>query len=1047
LASRLHRSLPVPLATRDPFPGSSAMADLMRRKDWTATALGDPDDWPETLRTAVGICLESRFPIVLWWGPRLALLYNDAYLPMLGVKHPASLGQAGEAAWSEIWPTIGPMLDGVMSRGQATWSDDLPLFIDRRGFMEECYFTFSYSPIRADDGTVGGVFSAVNETTARVRAERRLALFRDLSSIVTDDPADAARRAVERLKAAADDITSVRLAPHDDPGAVFSATGSAGEDGTTTVLALRDEAVGADDLLILGRNPAIPMDRQYAEFFDLVGSHVAKVLATARAQAAERHRADALAALDRAKTVFFTNVSHEFRTPLTLIDAPLRELADDPGLAPADMDRVSLALRASSRLRRLVNTLLEFSRIESGTSTPRTTSLDLGEIARDVASVFRSAFESAGLSLRVTGEGPSRPVLADAAMLERILLNLVSNALKFTAEGGVDLRLEQDGDEAVVSVVDTGIGIAEADLERVFDRFARVESGWSRSSEGSGIGLALAAELARLQGGTLTVTSEPGAGSTFTLRLPLGSGATTAKQPPAQERQAFADEASGWLVVSDASLAGAHEGDAPRGKPGRPRILIADDNADMRTYLERILGRHWTVESVGDGAAALARIDADPPDLVLADVMMPGIDGLELVGRIRERPGLGALPVVLLSARAGEEARAEGLAGGADEYLVKPFTATDLVARISSHLGRQEARRAGGDELRASEARWRTLIEANPNPIVMTDASGGITYFNPAWLRFLGVDAPGPLGSAWGDVVHPEDLPRLVEDWNGAVASGSVLLTEVRVRRGDGAYRWMTLHASPVTDGSGAPTAWVSVATDVDDQRRSTEAREAFVGVLAHELRTPITSIYAASVLLNRTAGGDVEAIRSLAGDLGSEADRLRRMVDDLVVISHVERGASLVRDEPMLVQRVVDRVVREEANRYPERQIDLVLESDLPPVAGDDGYLEQILRNLLSNAWKYAGTAPVTVETRLGPCTGQVSLAVRDRGPGFLDGDEDRVFDLFYRGDAASRRAAGSGIGLYVVRALATAMGGTVGARTHPDGGAEVIVTLRTVG
>src|SRR4051794_7242661 len=1019
------------------------MAGLMRDKDWTRTPIGDPADWPEPLRTAVDLCVESRFPMVMWWGAELTMLYNDAYLPMLGAKHPASLGMAGSRAWAEIWDTVGPMLEGVIARGEATWSDDLPLFIDRRGFPEESYFTFSYSPIRVADGTVGGVFCAVNETTGRVRAERRLALFRDLSSIVSDDPASAAREAVERIRRNASDVLSVAIRLHEDRATAIASTGwiDAVDPERATVLTLRDEAVGEDDVLILGRNPSIPLDREYEEFFDLVGSHVVKVLAIARAQAAERRRTDALAALDRAKTVFFTNVSHEFRTPLTLIDAPLRELADEPDLDPTNRERVSLALRASGRLRRLVNTLLEFSRLESGTSRPTFVPLDVGEVVRDIASVFRSAFESAGLSLRVVGDAPSRPVLADSDMLERILLNLVSNAFKFTERGGVELRLDQDGDEVVLVVADTGIGIGPDDLDRVFDRFARVESGWSRSSEGSGIGLALAAELTRLQGGTLTLRSEPGVGSTFTLRLPLGLGAMALPQPAAQDRQAFADEASGWADVPLGD--GAADPRSPA--DGQTRVLIVDDNADMRSYLERILGRHWAIESVPDGQAALASIDSQPPDLVLADVMMPGLDGVELVTRIRQRPALAGLPVVLLSARAGDEARAEGLGSGADDYLVKPFTATDLVARISAQLARHDARHAASEELRASETRWRTLIESNPNPIVTTDAAGGITYSNPAWLRFLGAPAPGPLGWSWADVLHAEDLPRLVEDWSSAVATRSDLRSEVRVRRGDGTYRWMTVNASPITDLAGVPTSWIAAAMDVDDQRKSNEAREAFVGVLAHELRTPITSIYAASVLLNRTPDGEGQMVRSLAADLGSEADRLRRMVDALVVISHVERGASLVRDEPMLVQRVVDRIIREESARYPERRIELVAQPDLPPVSGDDGYLEQILRNLLSNAWKYGPGKPVRVEARPGPTESQVSLAVRDQGPGFVDGDEDRVFDLFYRGDAASRRAAGSGIGLYVVRALATAMGGTVEARTHPEGGAEVIVHLPT--
>ena len=850
-------------------------------------------------------------------------------------------------------------------------------------------------------------------------------------------------------------MTSVALVLHEDRDTVFAPEPPSpgvpersadrwtdGPDGRQAiVLALRDAAVGEADLLRLGRNPAIPLDRQYEEFFDLVGSHVARVLATARTQLAEHRRADALAALDRAKTVFFTNVSHEFRTPLTLIDAPLRELADEPGLDPAIGDRVALALRASGRLRRLVNTLLEFSQIESGTSAPAIVSIDLGEVVRDVAGVFQSAFESAGLYLRVVGDGPARPVLADPEMLERILLNLVSNALKFTADGGVELRLGSEDEHAVLAVVDTGVGIGPSDVERVFDRFARVESGWSRSREGSGIGLALAAELTRLQEGTLTVTSEVGVGSTFTLRLPLGSGTSIVTRPAARERQAFADEASGWTGVPEPTAAG-------QSRPTRAgRILIADDNADMRGYLQRLLGRQWATRSVSDGEAALESIVGDPPDLVLADVMMPRLDGLELVARIRGTPELAGLPVILLSARAGDEARAEGLAGGADDYLVKPFSATDLVARIASQLERQDARRRSSEALRISEARWRGLIEGIPNPIATLATDGAVTYVNPASLGFLGAEPPGPLGSAWRHLVHPDDLSRLVEAWTAAVDQGSAFAIEVRVRRADGLHRWMSLQVSPIADEPEARSGWITVASDIDDERKSNEAREAFVGVLAHELRTPITSIYAASVLLNRTPDGDSAAIRSLAADVGAEADRLRRMVDDLVVISHVDRGASLVRDDPVLLQRILDRVVREEATRYPERRVDLVVEGDLPPVSGDDGYVEQILRNLLSNAAKYGAGASITVDTRRGPGENEVSIAVRDRGPGFVDGDEDRVFDLFYRGDTASRRAAGSGIGLYVVRALATAMGGTVEARTHPEGGGQVSVILCTAG
>ena len=916
---------------------------------------------------------------MLWWGSELTTLYNDGYLPMLGNKHPASLGRPCREVWAEIWPTIGPMLEGVMDRGEATWSDDLPLLFDRRGFPEEGYFTFSYSPIRDPDGTVGGIFCAVNETTGRVRSERRLALLRDLALKSHLDPQSAAEDAVATLARANQDITFAAIALHGEDGAETLGetiiTGPARVSESTReelraagarvaasrqreslrlrgdpmlraeVLPLLNPGAGMPDILTLGRNPVIPDDDDYRTFFDLVATHIANELAAARAHDAERRRADALAELDRAKTVFFTNVSHEFRTPLTLIDAPLREVVDDPALPDEHRERIELARRASGRLRRLVNTLLEFSRIEAGTSRPAMQRVNLVEALHEVTSVFRSAFERAGLDLDVVDDGTAASVRADPEMVERILLNLVSNALKFTQDGGVRLIARSSGQTAIVEVVDTGIGIARDDLERVFDRFARFDPSWARSREGSGIGLALASELARIQDGSLDVESRLGEGTTFRLTLPLAAGATSprhaarSESPPGKvDRAAFADEASGWLHRPGERGVGASL--RPADGSIRSRILVVDDNADMNTYLGRVLGRHWTVELESDGWRALERIIQNPPDLVLADVMMPGIDGLELVRRIRHDARLTTLPVMLLSARAGDEATSEGLAAGADEYLLKPFTASDLVVRVASRLERDQARRAEEATLTANQAELRELVE------------------------------------------------RLQENEQD-------LMTALQVK---------------------------------DD----------FLGMVSHELRTPITTIRGnAELLLSRANTLDPTLLRGAMDDIATEAERLNRVIENLLLLARVGNGH--LDAEPVLVGRVVDRVVSAALRDQPNRVVEVSVPTDLLTTA-NDGAIEQILKNLVSNALKYSDPAePVAIEGR--SANGRLELSVTDGGLGLSPEDTERIFEPFYRAER-TQKIAGVGIGLTVARRLAEAVGGALRAEARPRG-ARFTLTL----
>ena len=468
---------------------------------------------------------------------------------------------------------------------------------------------------------------------------------------------------------------------------------------------------GRPGFIIAGLNPFRLFDDAYAGFLDLVAGQITSAIANAEAYEEERRRAEALAEIDRAKTAFFSNVSHEFRTPLTLMLSPLEEALAKPDseLQSANRELVSVAHRNGVRLLKLVNSLLDFSRIEAGKAQASFEPVDLCRFTADLASTFLSAIDRAGLSLRV--DCPPLPALVhvDRDMWEKVILNLLSNALKFTFDGEIAIEITPtaDGKAVEVAVCDTGTGIPTEALPHLFERFHRVEGARGRSIEGSGIGLALVQELVRLHGGTISVESEVGVGSTFTVRLPLGTDHLPAGSlrtgrhdaPAGVRAQAYVQEVASWLGdpgrAFDAPPAAEAQdlSELPQQGAGR-LILLADDNLDMRHYVKRLLrAAGYRVEMAGDGEAALAAVKALKPDLVLSDVMMSRLDGFGLLAAMRGDAELKDIPIILLSARAGEEAKVGGLRAGADDYLIKPFSTAELLARIETNLRMADARR------------------------------------------------------------------------------------------------------------------------------------------------------------------------------------------------------------------------------------------------------------------------------------------------------------------------------------------------------------------
>ena len=460
--------------------------------------------------------------------------------------------------------------------GDPTYSDDLMLFMERSGFREEVYFTFSYSPVPDESGGVGGMFCACTETTARVH--RRTA------------PADAARprrlprrradrgrhlRAIDRgaggehrrhpVRADLPAATGRRRCawshrPGSPPAIAAAPVDGAGVDaiwpiarvvetGTAElvtglserigavpagpwpepppaamVLPLADRGLGRNvGAIVLGVSARRPFDAEYRRWFELLAAQIGGLIGNARAAEDDRQRAEALAELDRAKTTFFSNVSHEFRTPLALMLGPLEQALTSDGLPAESRQHLEVAQRNSQRLLKLVNTLLDFSRIEAGRLQAHQEPVDLGTLTADIASVFRSTIESAGLTFTVDCPPLDEPVAVDREMWEKVVLNLLSNAFKFTLDGAIAIAVRRDGGTAVLTVRDTGTGIAAAELPHLFERFHRVRGAGGRSFEGSGIGLALVRELVRLHHGDVHVESAPGQGSTFRVTIPVQS--------------------------------------------------------------------------------------------------------------------------------------------------------------------------------------------------------------------------------------------------------------------------------------------------------------------------------------------------------------------------------------------------------------------------------------------------------------------------------------------------------------------------------------------
>ena len=1078
------------------------LGSLIATHDWSRTPLGPIKQWPQSLRTAVSLILNSPHPLWIGWGPEMIYLYNDAYVEVLSLaKHPWALGRPASEVWAEIWDFAGPIAERVMQHAVGTYVDDVRLFMRRGEYLEETYYSFSYSPILDESGRVGGLFCPSTDSTSKNVNARRLRTLSELSASVLLERSETAayETAVATLAKNPDDIpfallyscdgSSLRLqqAIGVEPGSTLApSVVTADADSPWPLQTVRNtmqtvsipisneqrlrglplglanqhlrEAIllpllGAGQqqvlgVIAMGVSPARKLDEEYRTFFELVADQVATAINSARAAEEQSRHAEQLAELDRAKTAFFSNVSHEFRTPLTLMLGPMEDALTDESapLPETQQERLLLMRRNALRLQKLVNSLLDFSRVQAGRMEASFSPVPLPAVTADLSSSFRSVVENAGLSFEVAMGDLSQPVYVDLAMWEKIVLNLISNAFKFTFEGKISVTLTEQNDKAVLCVADTGVGISAEHLQRVFERFQRVEGMRSRTHEGSGIGLALVHDLVELHGGKIWVESEVDKGSRFIVEIPLGRAHLRDEQ--VQEAaplvhsvaESFTAEAERWLPTTE-SLAQQPAADThiPSSTQGA-RVLVADDNADMRAYLLRLLQLRWNVEVVGNGREALNAALRERPDLILSDVMMPELDGFGLIAALRREETLTDVPVILLSARSGEEAQVEGMNAGADDYLVKPFSARELIARMDAQLVKEQIRKVE----RRHTARLSDIFRQAPAAIsILRGPEHVFEMTNARYLKLInGREVEGKTVREALPELEGQGILELLDEVyrSGKPYLGHAVPVSLnRGPHGEAETGFFDFVYQPMLDSQGRVEGIAVVAFEVTElvqARRAAEvanrAKDEFLAMLGHELRNPLSPILIALDMMRLRGLPDVDKERAV---IERQAKHLVRLVDDLLDVARIAQGKIELKQAPIETARLVAQAV-ETASPLLEERLH-TLRVDVPDtgllINADATRFAQVVANLLTNAAKYTDKGG-HVEVRAFRHENDMVLQVQDSGIGIHADMLPHVFEKFTQeSQTIDRSQGGLGLGLAIVKNLVALHGGSV--RAYSEG------------
>jgi len=1217
-------------STEQFLSGGGEMGKLIRSMDWSKTALGPISSWPQSLRTSVSLCLSSTFPILIAWGEETIQIYNDSYRPICGAKHPESMGQNFRVCWETALPVVGDKFTRGQ-QGEGTYITDQRMFLDRYGYLEETWMTFSFAPIRDESGGVGGIFHPITETTEKMLSGRRTKVLRDLGAGVgkakniseigsiskslydtyeLDIPfllfykkngevcELISSAGVEEDSAVAPKIINSDLdiyplaelssAHHfivdslDEKFGQFNAGPYENSPGSAIMLPIRISGQsGLFGFVVAAVSACRALDDDYLNFYGQLAATFNTAVSNVYAYEQEQKRAEALAEIDRSKTAFFSNVSHEFRTPLTLMLGPLEELLSAENLSGNERGHIEASHRNALRLLKLVNNLLDYSRVEAGRVRAVYRPLDLSELTEDLASSFRSIIEKAGIKLLVDCDRLNGEYFLDQQMWEKIVLNLLSNAFKYTLDGSIKVRLFERGTSVVLQVEDTGVGIPEKELPNMFQRFHRIENTAGRTHEGTGIGLSLVDELVKLHGGTISVESVEGKGSLFAIVIPSGSMHLSSDQVsaaaidplPLSLKGAFIKEAASLLEdnfeFSDAAEENGMLESYDRELDHSTRILIVDDNSDMRSYLKRLLEPHFLVSTASNGQEALDQISLDMPALVLSDIMMPVIDGKQMLFKLRSETATQRLPVIFLSARAGEEAKIDGIETGADDYLVKPFSAAELLTKIRAQIHMARTRNHAEQQLRSVlvQAPVAMAIYRGPDHVIELANSRMLDYWGRKELQVLGLkfatalpeleaqgfseimdrvyntgerfvssesavellrfgnlqtiyvnltieplfdesDAINGLVAVAADVTEQVSGRKAVEDlntrlglainasamgiWQSEISSGKLILSDIareihgipknvdlsyfdaidqlivpqdreRVSNAideaikhkarfdidcqilpmDGSVpKWINSTGLIELDASGNAVSVIGTILDITEIKKDELRKNDFIGMVSHELKTPLTSLNGFAQLGMRQAERMGEKnISMLFQKALAQVGKMSRMINGFLNVSQLESGKIVLSRSRFDLGGLILEVVEDVKLASPGEVFEVACQE--VKVDADRDKVGTVLANLLSNAVKYGKTNTI-ITVNCETFNNRVRVSVHDQGMGIKPLDLEKLFDRFYRVEnAQTQHIAGFGIGLYLSAEIIERHGGRIWAESEFGNGATFYFEL----
>lgn len=1053
--------------------------------------------------------LTSRQPIWIGWGKDLIKLYNDPYRAILAGKHPWALGRPAGEVWKEVWHEIGPMLDQAMRGDEGTYVESQLLLMERNGYPEETYYTFSYTPIPGDQGGTAGIICANTDDTARILAERQLQTLQLLGNIETKNTSlGEVLRAARAVLCKNDrdfpyvivygvEGTEARLVAGDGAGVFPPEVNLEVIGDISNAYRLKESLLGPNNypgripkgpwhieaerllyapiipaggeypraILVAALNPHRRQDESFVHFAKLVIDQITVEVNDVLAYEKERKRAEALAEIDRAKTIFFSNISHEFRTPLTLLLGPIEDALHDVGTSIANHERLDIAHRNALRLQKLVNSLLDFSRIEAKRMRVNMERVDLAQLTRDIASSFEPIMKKALLDYIVDCPPFPEKAAVDVDMWENIILNLVSNAFKYTKEGRVEVRLVQKTGGIELSVADTGVGIPDSEQGKIFERFHRVENIHGRTQEGTGIGLSLVRELVRLHHGDIWVTSLLGKGSVFTVYIPQ-SGSTAFKEGDSHQHTrriaAFTEEAGKWIDTG-ARIDGYAAAELPL-------VVVADDNADMRDYIYRLMQGRFRVILATNGEEGFEAVTREKPDLILSDIMMPRMDGFAFLEATRRSRETRNIPFIFLSARAGEEARLEGFLSGADDYLVKPFSGKELIVKAEASIRIARARQAAERDL------YNLFMQTPVGIAVYGGRSLVIELVNDTMLQYWGRRRGDAQGTPLWDL-----LPEAREQGFDVIAENvyrtgiGYMSPETPVQLWKD-HRQETLYArfafEPRRDEMGNTIGLLGIAYDVTEQvlarkgiqaseeryrdlagrletlvreqtaelRRSNEDLQQFAHVASHDLKEPVRKLLVFGGRLREEFRDSLpERAMFYLNRMDAAAARMSAMIEGVLLYSTLE-GAELS-VKPVDLQEVLHNIKADLEVVIADKKAVIEFD-DLPVIAGTPFLIYQLFYNLVSNALKFSkkGVPPrIRIEALQGLGS---TITVSDNGIGFKQSYASEIFKTFSRLNSKDAYE-GTGLGLALCRKIVERHGGSIRAEGEEGVGARFVITL----